>query len=74
LRPPPSQCVRILVDRERERAAGKRGGKLARHDLDFIHVAAPEPAADPIAVDEALARFEVVDPFRPNRHELIRAR
>jgi RNA polymerase sigma factor (TIGR02999 family) len=55
---------RILVDRARERAAGKRGGRLARHDLDYIQVAAPEPAADLLAVDEALARFEAVEPSK----------
>ncbi|HVK08892.1 MAG TPA: ECF-type sigma factor [Gemmataceae bacterium] len=41
---------------------GRHSGGRGRRDLDRIDVPAPEPAADLLAVDEALARFEAVDP------------
>lgn len=53
---------RILVDQARRKAADKHGGGLARQDLDHVEIAAPEPNADLLALDEALARFETIDP------------
>jgi RNA polymerase sigma factor (TIGR02999 family) len=55
---------RILVDEVRRKAAARHGGGLARGDLGRVEVAAPEPDADLLAVDEALARFEAVDPAK----------
>src|SRR5947207_11040072 len=48
---------RILTDQARRKSAAKRGGGRARRDLDHVEVAAPEPDADLLALDEALARF-----------------
>ena len=62
---------RILVDQARRREAQKRGGHMQRHDLDEVQIAAPEPAVDLLALDEALTRFERVD---PNKAELVRLR
>jgi RNA polymerase sigma factor (TIGR02999 family) len=53
---------RILIDQARRTAAARHGGGRARRDLNHVAVAAPEPAADLLAVDEALARFEQIDP------------
>ena len=55
---------RILVDAARRKAAARHGGGLARRDLDHLPIAAPEPGADLLAVDEALARFERIDPAK----------
>ena len=62
---------RILVDQARRREAQKRGGHMQRHDLDEVQIAAPEPAVDLLALDEALTRFERFD---PNKAELVRLR
>jgi DNA-directed RNA polymerase specialized sigma24 family protein len=45
---------RILVDRARQKAAAKRGGGLARVDLDPDLAAAPEVHEDLLALDAAL--------------------
>jgi RNA polymerase sigma factor (TIGR02999 family) len=55
---------RILVDQARRKQAEKHGGRRARQDLDHVEVAAPMPDADVLAVDEALAKFERVDPAK----------
>jgi len=55
---------RILIDQARRKAAARHGGGLARRDLDHLPIAAPEPGADLLAVDEALARFERIDPAK----------
>jgi RNA polymerase sigma factor (TIGR02999 family) len=55
---------RILIDQARRKAADKHGGRRARRDLDHVEVAAPAPDADLLAVDEALARFEQIDPAK----------
>jgi RNA polymerase sigma factor (TIGR02999 family) len=55
---------RILIDQARRKHAAKRGGGLARRELDHAEIAAPEPDADLLALDEALARFEAVDPAK----------
>jgi RNA polymerase sigma factor (TIGR02999 family) len=48
---------RILVDRARRKAAAKRGGDLARADLEPELIAAPEIQEDLLALDAALDRF-----------------
>ncbi len=53
---------RILVDHARQKKSRKRGGDLARHDLDDLPLAWPEPREDLVALDEALTRLAQVDP------------
>src|SRR5262249_4613937 len=42
----------------------KRGGGLVRRDLDDVHLAAPEPGEDLLALDEALVRLAAKDPVK----------
>jgi RNA polymerase sigma factor (TIGR02999 family) len=53
---------RILVDRARERQARRHGGGLVRVDVDAVEAAAPQSDERLLAVNEALQRFEAVDP------------
>lgn len=53
---------RILVDRARRKGAAKRGGDLARVDLEPDLVAAPEVQEDLIALDAALDLLAVEFP------------
>jgi RNA polymerase sigma factor (TIGR02999 family) len=53
---------RILVDNARRKQTEKHGGRLERQDLDDI--AAPAPAEDLLALDEALAKLEASDPIQ----------
>ena len=62
---------RILIDQARRREAIKRGGQMQRHDVDQLQIAAPEPAVDLLALDEALTRFQQLD---PQKAELVRLR
>ncbi len=58
---------RILVDQARRKKSLKRGGKLGRVDLEpDVHIAGPAEASadDLLALDEALAEFETIDPVR----------
>jgi RNA polymerase sigma factor (TIGR02999 family) len=55
---------RILVDQARRKRAEKRGGGRARQDLNGVEPATPEPDANLLAVDEALAKFEKRDPAK----------
>jgi RNA polymerase sigma factor (TIGR02999 family) len=55
---------RILIDQARHKAAARHGGGRAHRDLEHIQIAAPEPDANLLAVDEALARFEAIDPAK----------
>jgi RNA polymerase sigma factor (TIGR02999 family) len=55
---------RILVDNARRKRAEKRGGQLAREDLDGVAIAAPAPSEDLLALDEALAKLEAKDPVK----------
>ena len=55
---------RILIDQARRKQSQRRGGKLLRHDLEELPIAAPEPSLDLLAVHEALERFEQVDPLK----------
>lgn len=48
---------RILVDNARRKKTEKHGGGLNRHDAAEVPIAAPEPAEDLLALDEALDRF-----------------
>lgn len=52
---------RILVEQARSKRSQKRGGQLHKHCVDKFDIAAPAPAVDVLAVNEALERFEQMD-------------
>lgn len=52
----------VVVDRARRRAAGKRGGAAVTEVFDEEKMAAELPAVDILALDEALARLEALEP------------
>jgi len=65
---------RILIDKARRKRAEKRGGELRRVDLDDLDPPADPgraPAADLLALDEALTRFAAEDPVKA---ELVKLR
>jgi RNA polymerase sigma factor (TIGR02999 family) len=62
---------RILIDLARRKQSRKRGGGLARRDLDGIDPAAPEEPDELLALDEALTRLAAID---PRAAELVRLR
>ena len=62
---------RILIGRARRRHAQRRGAGAIHVDFDAIDLAAPVSDDQIIAVDEALARFAVVD---PPKAELVKLR
>jgi len=62
---------RILVDTARRKQRPKHGGGLNRVDLDAACTVANVPCDDLLALDEALARFEVVAPAKA---ELVKFR
>jgi RNA polymerase sigma factor (TIGR02999 family) len=62
---------RILVDSARRRRAQKRGGAQQRLDVDPLDLALPEPREDLLALDEALARLNTI---QPQAAELVRLR
>jgi RNA polymerase sigma factor (TIGR02999 family) len=57
---------RLLVDNARRKRAEKHGGRLERHNLDAVEIAAPAPAPpeDLLALDEALAKLEAEEPVK----------
>jgi RNA polymerase sigma-70 factor, ECF subfamily len=61
---------RVLVDHARTRNYRKRGGGAATVALDDVAVAAPERAADLVALDEALENLARVDPRKSRVVEL----
>ena len=62
---------RILIGRARRRNAQRRGAGTTHFDVDAIDLAAPVSDDQLIAVDEALARFAVVD---AQKAELVKLR
>jgi len=62
---------RILVDRARRKAAAKRGGELARVEIEPDLVAAPEVHEDLIALDQALNQLAADYPVQA---ELVKLR
>ena len=52
----------VLVDHARARAAQKRGGDLLRINLTNAELGEDSQALDLIAIDEALAKLEALDP------------
>ncbi len=61
---------RILVDHARARRTGKRGGGMAPITLDEALAVSPDTGTDVVAVDEALAAFEKIDPRKAKVVEL----
>jgi RNA polymerase sigma-70 factor (ECF subfamily) len=62
---------RVLVDIARRRRAGRRGGPAAvRVSLDDIQLAAAEPDAGLVAIDDALDRLAADDPRKARVVEL----
>jgi RNA polymerase sigma factor (TIGR02999 family) len=62
---------RILVENARRRHSLKRGGGRARRDLAGLQPAAPVPADDLLALDEALNQLAAIDPVKA---ELVKLR
>jgi RNA polymerase sigma factor (TIGR02999 family) len=62
---------RILVENARRKRSGKHGGGMVRQDLDEIHLAAPVPCEDLLALDEALERLAEKDAVKA---ELVKLR
>ena len=52
---------RILVESARRKNSRKRGGDLARADLDNKQIVAPEIQEDVVALDQALTKLAEVD-------------
>jgi RNA polymerase sigma factor (TIGR02999 family) len=52
---------RILVDQARRKRSRKRGGDLARREIDGVEIALPEIPEDLLALDEALTRLAATD-------------
>jgi RNA polymerase sigma factor (TIGR02999 family) len=57
---------RILIDQARQKQSQRRGGGRRREDIEHHEIAAAEPSLDVLAVNEALERFEKVDPLKAN--------
>jgi RNA polymerase sigma factor (TIGR02999 family) len=57
---------RILIDQARHKQSQRRGGGRRRHDIEHQEIAAAEPSLDVLSVNEALERFETVDPLKAN--------
>jgi RNA polymerase sigma factor (TIGR02999 family) len=53
---------RILIDHARSKGAEKRGGNATRDPLSVVDLAADCDPAEVLALDEALARLEQVEP------------
>jgi RNA polymerase sigma factor (TIGR02999 family) len=57
---------RILIDQARHKQSQRRGGGRRRQDIGQHLIAAADPSLDVLAVNEALERFEKVDPLKAN--------
>ena len=61
---------RILINHARDNAAEKRGGKLARMNIDDAVIVSPEKSLDLLALDEALDRLASFDQTKSRIVEL----
>ena len=61
---------RVLVDHARGRDAAKRGGSVIKVSLDEARDPAVESGADVVALDDALAALEALDPRKSRIVEL----
>jgi RNA polymerase sigma factor (TIGR02999 family) len=57
---------RILVDQARRRHAAKRGGQVAREELDDSRIAAPQSDEELLEVSDVLDLFATIDPVAAN--------
>jgi RNA polymerase sigma factor (TIGR02999 family) len=55
---------RILIDQARHKQSLRQGGGRKRQPLEHAEIAAPEPSLDVLAVNDALERFEQLDPLK----------
>jgi RNA polymerase sigma factor (TIGR02999 family) len=55
---------RILVENARRKRSPKHGGGRRRHEAEQAQLAAPEPAEDLLALDEALNQLAARDPVK----------
>jgi RNA polymerase sigma factor (TIGR02999 family) len=55
---------RILIDQARRRVSQRQGGGRERLELEHLEIAAPEPDVDLLALNEALTKFEQVEPLK----------
>jgi RNA polymerase sigma factor (TIGR02999 family) len=62
---------RILVEQVRHKRSLKQGGGRVREELDPVQLAAPEPAEDLLALDEALDKLAAMDRVKA---ELVKLR
>ncbi|MFN3189982.1 MAG: sigma-70 family RNA polymerase sigma factor [Aureliella sp.] len=62
---------RILVDRARLKARPKHGGDLKRVDLEPTDAVRESPSEELLAINEALERFEEID---PEKSQLVKLR
>jgi RNA polymerase sigma factor (TIGR02999 family) len=62
---------RVLIDNARRRCAQRRGGGAKRQSLQGLEAAAPGSDDELLAVDEALERFQKLD---PTKAELVKLR
>jgi RNA polymerase sigma factor (TIGR02999 family) len=62
---------RILIDKARRQRSRCRGGQAQRHSLEGLEAAAPACDDELLAVDEALARLQNLDPAKA---ELVKLR
>src|SRR5262249_33023866 len=53
---------RVLVERARQKASVKRGGRLRRQDVDQLSVASEDRSDELLALDEALGELEQHEP------------
>jgi RNA polymerase sigma factor (TIGR02999 family) len=53
---------RVLIDSARRRRSQRRGGAAERHSLEGIEAALPASDSELLALDEALAHLQQVDP------------
>jgi RNA polymerase sigma factor (TIGR02999 family) len=61
---------RIIVESVRRKRSLKRGGELRRVDVDVDRIAAPDPACDLLALDEALDKLAGAEPTAARLVEL----
>jgi RNA polymerase sigma factor (TIGR02999 family) len=62
---------RILIEYARRKKTHRRGGASKRHPLDHVEIADLEPSANILDINDALERFEKVDPIKA---ELVKLR
>jgi RNA polymerase sigma factor (TIGR02999 family) len=55
---------RIIIEQARRKRCHRQGGGLNRLPIDQVEIAAPEPAPDVLALNDALERFEQIDPTK----------